>query len=271
MLNPGSVTAGTAQYIPSNQSCAACRAYACGVHQSVGVRSLKPKRLQAMDAALTMPDRDGAETRNARVDRESLAINEKRANSGNDEGEIPRKKPTMHEQLDAQIDQSFKGAMGSIAALVRRRAMAARDAAIDASRREFERKQRAADRRAAKREELEQQSRQRTREILDPSFKRARDEAAKSAQIGELGPGGGSFAEQVKEEGRVQQNSNLRKLPPATAAPVQRHISAYEDHDGNYKGAGRRLMGQDAAPKTAEEKMLIEHKIARKQLERMWA
>ncbi len=217
---------------------------------------------QSRDSAA--PDRDGAVTRNFRVAEEGLLENENRTWAGQDdgEGEITPNPPSIGETMDSCINM-----IGQIA---RKSAAQARDAAISARRRDLRCQQRAADRREQRRQELERQSFYRTREILETPWRRALDiEPSSTAEIGELSSGGGSFSDQVQREGSVQRNSNLRKLPPATAAPIQRHISAYEDHDGNYKGAGRRLMGQDAAPKTADEKMLLEHKIARQRLEAM--
>jgi hypothetical protein len=180
----------------------------------------------------------------------------RRQRSGNDEGEIPLNGPTIGESMDACIDMIGK--------IKRKRAAQARDAAIDARRRELARKQQTADRREQRRQELEAQSRQRTRELLDPAFKRARDEAAKSAQIGELGPGGGSFAKQTKQEGAVQRASNLH----VTQDTRGRYIDSYADLSGDgYKTAAGKLRGQDVQPRDVCEQMQMEHKRARQRLE----
>ena len=98
----------------------------------------------------------------------------------------------------------------------------------------------------------------------EAAFNRGRDaEPAKSAQIGELSPGGGSFREQTREEGRVQRTSNLHVTKPGRG----RTCDPYENYEGNYGPIAARLRGEDAEPRNHDEKFAAECRIARQKLE----
>jgi hypothetical protein len=248
MTHPASISAGAAKYIPSNQNCAACRAYDCEDHQSPGVRSLKPKRLQAMDAAPAIPDPDGAVTRNRRVDEESLATAERRQKAGqDDEPHVPgcRCKPCGTKRA-ADTERKFRTVdqvMNRVVNITKKKraadAQRAWDKAVEADQLADQRKQ---DRIAA----ADQTFFAAVRAPWDRKY--AKDDA--SPEIGELSPGGGSFASHAQQEGKVQRASNLHVTKPGKG----RTCDPYANYEGNYGPIAAALRGEDAQPLTGEAK-----------------
>ena len=75
-------------------------------------------------------------------------------------------------------------------------------------------------------------------------------EPSKSAEIGELSPGGGSFAEHNEQEGRVQRKSSLHVTKPGKG----RTCDPYANYEGNYGPIAAQLRGEDGMPLTGEAK-----------------
>jgi hypothetical protein len=83
-------------------------------------------------------------------------------------------------------------------------------------------------------------------------------------EIGEVSASAGEpFASQVRTERAAQEKLSLQP-PPKNKV---KWPSAYQDLGSDYASAGRKLRGEDALPRNHEEKLLAEHKLARRKLE----